>query len=93
LPHGIPAHDTFGRVFALLDPQQFVTGYRAWMRTLVPEALLAAPIIAIDGKTARRAHDRWQGQAALHTNSAWATEAGIALASAGSRTMRTTSRL
>lgn len=79
LPHGIPAHDTFGRVFALLDPQQFVTCYRDWMQTLVPEALLAAPIIAIDGKTARRSHDRWQGEAALHTISAWATEAGIAL--------------
>lgn len=79
LPHGIPAHDTFGRVFALLDPQQFACCYRDWMQALVPEALLEAPLIAIDGKTARRSHDRWQGQAALHTISAWATEAGIAL--------------
>jgi predicted transposase YbfD/YdcC len=79
LPHGIPAHDTFGRVFALLDPQQFACGYRDWMQTLVPAALLEAPIIAIDGKTARRSHDRWTGQAALHTITAWATEAGVAL--------------
>lgn len=79
LPHGIPSHDTFGRVFALLDPQPFAACYRDWMQTLVPEALLAAPLIAIDGKTARRSHDRWQGQAALHTISAWATDAGIVL--------------
>lgn len=79
LPHGIPAHDTFGRVFALLDPQQFAACYRAWMQALVPAALLAAPLLAIDGKTARRSHDRWTGQAALHTITAWATEAGVAL--------------
>lgn len=79
LPHGIPSHDTFGRVFALLDPQRFGACYQDWMRALVPEALLTAPIIAIDGKTARRSHDRWHGIAALHTITAWATEAGIAL--------------
>jgi len=79
LPHGIPSHDTFGRVFALLDPHRFATCYQAWMQTLVPEALLAAPIIAIDGKTTRRSHDRWHGIAALHTITAWATEAGVAL--------------
>ncbi len=49
------------------------------MHTLVPDALLTAPQIAIDGKTARRSHDRWHGVAALHTITAWATEAGIAL--------------
>jgi predicted transposase YbfD/YdcC len=79
LPHGIPSHDTFGRVFALLDPQQFAACYRAWMQSLVPEALLTAPQIAIDGKTTRRSHDRWHGIAALHTITAWATEAGVAL--------------
>ncbi len=79
LPHGIPSHDTFGRVFALLDPQQFATCYRDWMPARVPEALLTAPIIAIDGKTARRSHDRWAGQTPLHTITAWATDAGVAL--------------
>jgi predicted transposase YbfD/YdcC len=79
LPHGIPSHDTFGRVFAVLDPQQFAACYRDWMQALVPAALLDGPIIAIDGKTARRSHDRWSGLAALHTITAWATEAGIAL--------------
>ncbi len=79
LPHGIPSHDTFGRVFAVLDPQQFAACYRGWIQGLVPEALLTGPQIAIDGKTARRSHDRWTGQAALHTITAWATEAGVAL--------------
>lgn len=79
LPHGIPSHDTFGRVFAVLDPQQFAACYRDWMQALVPDALRDIPIIAIDGKTARRSQDRWTGQAALHTITAWATEAGIAL--------------
>lgn len=79
LPHGIPAHDTFGRVFALLDPQQFARCYQDWMRMLVPDALLTAPHIAIDGKTTRRSHDRWHGVPALHTITAWATDAGIAL--------------
>ena len=79
LPHGLPSHDTIGRVFTLLDPQQFADCYQVWMRTLVPAALLQAPIIAVDGKTTRRSHDRWHGIAALHTITAWATEAGVAL--------------
>lgn len=84
LSHGIPSHDTIGRVFTLLDPQQFASCYQDWMQTLVPTALLSAPQIAIDGKTSRRSHDRWQGIAALHTITAWATEAGVAL---GQRTV------
>ncbi len=79
LPHGIPAHDTFGRVFALLDPQQFATCFRDWIRAKVPSALADAPLIAVDGKTARRSHDRWAGKQALHAISAWATDAGVAL--------------
>lgn len=84
LPHGIPSHDTIGRVFTLLDPDQFAAHYRSWMQSLVPEALLRAPHIAIDGKTSRRSHDRWHGIAALHTITAWATDAGVAL---GQRTV------
>lgn len=79
LAHGIPSHDTIGRVFTLLDPQPFAACYQNWMQTLVPGALLQAPLIAIDGKTSRHSHDRWHGIAALHTITAWATEAGIAL--------------
>lgn len=79
LPHGIPSHDTFGRVFALLDPQQFATCYRDWIQARVPGALADDPIIAVDGKSARRSHDHEQGRQALHAISAWATESGVAL--------------
>jgi predicted transposase YbfD/YdcC len=75
LPHGIPSHDTFGRVFALLDPAQFATCYQDWIQARVPGVLANAPIIAVDGKTARRAHDRGAG----HAITAWATETGVAL--------------
>jgi predicted transposase YbfD/YdcC len=79
LPHGVPSHDTFGRVFAVLDPQQFAACYQDWLRAQVPGALAAGAIIAVDGKTARRSHDRMQGHQALHAISAWATESGVAL--------------
>ncbi|MDQ3656285.1 MAG: ISAs1 family transposase [Chloroflexota bacterium] len=79
LPHGIPSHDTFGRVFALLDPARFAACYQDWIQTRVPGVLANAPIIAVDGKTARRAHDRVAGQPALHAITAWATETGVAL--------------
>lgn len=77
LPHGIPAHDTFGRVFSLLDPQAFAQCFRAWVaaiRTVIP-----GEIIAIDGKTLRRSHDRAKGLAALHVVSAWATANRVVL--------------
>lgn len=77
LPHGIPAHDTFGRVFSLLDPQAFEQCFRAWVaaiRTVIP-----GEIIAIDGKTLRRSHDRAKGLAALHVVSAWATANRVVL--------------
>jgi predicted transposase YbfD/YdcC len=77
LPHGIPAHDTFGRVFSLLAPQAFEQCFRAWVaaiRTVIP-----GEIIAIDGKTLRRSHDRGKGLAALHVVSAWATANRVVL--------------
>jgi hypothetical protein len=55
LEHGIPSHDTFRRVFALPDKGRFQAGYMEWIAAIV--ALLPGPIIAIDGKTAREAHD------------------------------------
>ena len=56
LPHGIPSHDTFGRVFALLDPEQLEADFAQWVQTL--HGLLTGPVVALDGKTARRSHDR-----------------------------------
>jgi predicted transposase YbfD/YdcC len=72
LPNGIPAHDTFGRVFALLDPGAFQRGFHNWMEMLVEAT--AGRLIAIDGKTLRHSFDTAAGKGALHLVSAWATE-------------------
>ena len=77
LPNGIPSHDTFGRVFALIDPKQFEASFVQWVQgisTLVPG------VIAIDGKTLRRSHDQATGKKALHLVSAWAVENRLVLA-------------
>jgi len=71
LPHGIPSHDTFGRVFAALEAAEFQRCFLEWVQTV--QVLTVGQVIAIDGKTARRSHDHRQGKAALHLVSAWAT--------------------
>lgn len=71
LPHGIPSHDTFGRVFAALDPAAFERCFLAWVRGVATAT--AGEVVARDGKTLRRRHDRPNGQATLHLVSAWAT--------------------
>jgi len=71
LPNGIPSHDTFGRVFAALDPDQFQHCFLAWVRATV--SVTDGAVIACDGKTARRSHDRDAGKAAVHMVSAWAS--------------------
>jgi predicted transposase YbfD/YdcC len=70
LPNGIPSHDTFGRVFAALDPVAFETAFLGWVQGLVPAT--TGQVIAIDGKTLRRSHDRSNGGGPLHLVSAWA---------------------
>jgi predicted transposase YbfD/YdcC len=77
LPHGIPAHDTFGRVFSLLQPEAFEACFRAWVETL--REIVPGEVVAIDGKTLRRSHDRGKGVAALHLVSAWATANRVVL--------------
>ena len=81
LPHGIPSHDTFGRVLARLDPAAFGRCFMAWTRAVAPHSAPpgAAPGVAIDGKTLRRSHDRADGRAALHLVSAWAGASGLVL--------------
>ena len=77
LPGGIPSHDTFGRVFARLDPEAFRRCFLAWVRTVVGEP--EQEVVAIDGKTSRRSHDRGAGKEALHLVSAWAATSELVL--------------
>ncbi len=71
LPNGIPSHDTFGRVFAALDPEQFQQCFLACVQAVA--AIVDTQIVALDGKTLRRSHDRGKGKAAIHMVSAWAS--------------------
>ena len=74
---GIPSHDTFGRVFAQLDPVEFRQCFLAWVQAVVGP--VGKQVVAVDGKTLRRSHDRSKGKGALHLVSAWATESGLVL--------------
>jgi predicted transposase YbfD/YdcC len=78
LPHGIPSHDTFGRVFARIDPEQFQKAFLEWVQAV--SELTQGQVIAIDGKTLRRSHDRRLGKQAIHMISAWATANRLVLA-------------
>lgn len=69
LPHGIPSHDTFGRVFARLNPLTFQQAFVAWVDAI--RLKLPGDLIAIDGKTERRTHDRAIDLSPLHIVSAW----------------------
>ena len=82
LPGGIPSHDTFRRVFCLLDPVAFQKGFSAWMTALMERQGLT-PVaadppelrpIAIDGKAQRGSARRSVGRSGLHVVSAWAVE-------------------
>ena len=77
LRHGVPSHDTFGRVFAALDPEAFKTAFVAWVQTLADH--LPGDVIAVDGKTLRRTFDTAADKAAIHMVSAWATRQGLCL--------------
>ena len=71
VPNGIPSHDTFTRVFARLDPEQFQACFLRWMSAV--SEVIGGQVIAIDGKVLRRSHDKGIGQAAIDMVSAWAS--------------------
>lgn len=83
LPNGIPRKDVFRRVLTLLKPGAFQTSFANWLQSLRAQAADATgvdkPVLAIDGKTARRSHDRKNGLGALHSVSVWASEYGLSL--------------
>jgi predicted transposase YbfD/YdcC len=75
LSSGVPSHDTFGRVFSLIDPKQFQESFASWMRSCV--SLSGGKVIAIDGKTNRRTFGGLTK--ALHVVSAFATANGVSI--------------
>jgi predicted transposase YbfD/YdcC len=77
LPQGIPSHDTFGRVFAVLDPESLQQAFVRWMNAL---ADLSQEIVALDGKTIRRSLDRADGKGPIHVVNAWASANELVLA-------------
>ena len=83
LPAGVPGKDVFRRVLMLLNPAAFQACFFGWLHALRAKAAEAGdvdrPVFAIDGKTARRSHDRGQGLGALHAVSVWASAFGLSL--------------
>lgn len=83
LPNGVPGKDVFRRVLCLLKPDAFQKCFVSWLQSLRVKAGEATgvdqPILAVDGKTARRSHDRNKGLGALHSVTVWASEFGLSL--------------
>jgi predicted transposase YbfD/YdcC len=77
LANGIPSHDTFGRVFGLLDPARLMACIQEWLNALA--TVVAGEIVAIDGKTLRGSFDTAAGKNPLHLVSAWACDARLTL--------------
>jgi predicted transposase YbfD/YdcC len=75
--NGIPSHDTFARVFSLIDPKSFGLCFTNWVKSIQKEM---PEFINIDGKTLRRSFDRANSKSAMHMVSAFASEARLVLA-------------
>ena len=83
LPNGIPRKDVFRRVLMALKPAAFQACFANWLQSLRATAAAATgveqPVLAVDGKTARRSHDHGKGLGALHSVSVWASDFGLSL--------------
>jgi predicted transposase YbfD/YdcC len=77
--NGTPSHDQLGDLFAALDAEQFQTCFIAWVETL---ARFGADLVAIDGKTLRRAYQKGGAQAPIHMISAWSASQRLVLGQA-----------
>jgi predicted transposase YbfD/YdcC len=77
LPNGIPSHDTFGRVFARLDPEAFRGCFMHWVDSIAE--LTQGEVVALDGKTLRHSYDRANHKSAIRMVSAWAAENELVL--------------
>jgi predicted transposase YbfD/YdcC len=77
LPNGVPSHDTFWRVFAKLDPEQFQQSFVSWISSV--SAVTKGQVIAIDGKSLRGSHDKGLGRGAIDMVSAWAASNHLVL--------------
>jgi len=83
LPNGVPRKDVYRRVLATLKPEAFQACFTNWLQALRAQAAAGSdvdqPILAVDGKTLRRSHDRSKGLGALHSVSVWASDFGLTL--------------
>jgi len=70
LPNGIPSHDTFGRVFSLIDPEEFQESFRRWVQSI--HEFTRGQVLAFDGKQLRGSGDSVLGKRAIYMVSAWA---------------------
>lgn len=77
LEHGIPSHDTFGRVFSLIDPEPFQVCFSNWNKAIVKSA--TGDVIAIDGKCLRRSHNKSSNKSAIYMVSAWSHDNQLTL--------------
>lgn len=77
LPNGIPSHDTFERVFSLIDPKEFQNSFIVWVRSLFGST---NKFIHIDGKSHKGSQDETNGKKMLHMVGAWASESHLLLA-------------
>lgn len=84
LPNGVPRKDVFRRVLMTVNPAAFQASFQEWLQSLRNRAATATginqPILAVDGKTLRRSHDKAKGLGALHSVTVWASEFGLTLA-------------
>jgi len=77
LPYGIPSHDTFGRIFERMNPNEFQNCFKLWIESVTERT--KGQVIAIDGKTLRRSHDKSGDKKAIHMISAWASSNQVVL--------------